>query len=211
MSVQHGLDEVLAISPVIPVLVIDNIEDALPLARALSAGGLKVLEVTLRTEAALQAITELRAACPELIIGAGTILNSEHYRQAVAAGSQFIVSPGVCEEVLQEAEKHDVPLLPGASTLSEMMALLARGYQTLKFFPAELNGGAKFLKTVGAVIPQLRFCPTGGISPSNAGDYLQLDNVACIGGSWMASGALVAEKQWQKISADSAAAVALKN
>ncbi|CAH0990913.1 KHG/KDPG aldolase [Sinobacterium norvegicum] len=206
---QTGLADVLKISPVIPVLVIESVEDAVPLAQALSDGGLKVLEVTLRTEAALASIKAMRDACPDLIIGAGTILTAEHYRLAVEAGSQFIVSPGCCEQLLAAAAQYDVPFLPGASTLSEMMALYNVGYQVLKFFPAELNGGAPFLKTVSAVMPQLTFCPTGGISTANAGDYLSLPNVACIGGSWMASAKSISAKDWSTISQQSEEAAAL--
>lgn len=195
---------------VIPVLLIDKAQDAVPLARALAKGGLPAIEITLRTTAALDAIRAVAEEAPEAIVGAGTILNALHYEQAVRAGSQFIVSPGVTDAILDAAEQSDIPLLPGCTTASEVMCLRERGYTHVKFFPAEQAGGAPYLKALSSPLAGTFFCPTGGISLSNAMHYLNLPNVLCIGGSWIAPKELVNDGKWDEITALAAAAAALK-
>ena len=174
--------EICALAPVIPVLVVDDATKARALADALIAGGLPALEVTLRTPAALDAIRAM-AEAPGGSVGAGTLITPEDVKAAKAAGATFGVSPGATPDLLAACEDADLPLLPGAATASEAMALLARGYDMLKFFPAEASGGAPALKAIGAPLPQVSFCPTGGVSPENAHDYLKLPNVICAGGS----------------------------
>lgn len=191
--------EIMRISPVIPVITIDDLDDALPLAEALLEGGLKVLELTLRTPSALPAITQLRKALPEAVIGAGTVINPQSWSQAVDAGATFIVSPGVTDALLDSAAKSTVPILPGVNTPSEIMHLLEHGIRAMKFFPAQAAGGIAMLKAIAAPLPQALFCPTGGISPDNAADYLALPNVACVGGSWMLKPELIASRNWQAI------------
>lgn len=195
---------------VIPVLLIDKASDAVPLARALAKGGLPAIEITLRTGAALEAIRAVAEDVPEAIVGAGTILNAHHYEQAVNAGSKFIVSPGVTDAILKAAEDSSVPLLPGCVTASEAMKLRDHGYTHLKFFPAEQSGGAGFLKALSSPLAGTFFCPTGGISLSNALSYLSLPNVLCIGGSWIAPKELVNDGKWEEITALAAAAAKLK-
>lgn len=196
---------------VIPVLLIDKAQDAVPLARALAKGGLPAIEITLRTAAALDAIRAVAEEVPEAIVGAGTILNASHYEQAVRAGSQFIVSPGVTDAIMDAADQSTIPLLPGCATASEVMSLRERGYTHVKFFPAEQAGGAPYLKALSSPLAGTFFCPTGGISLSNAMSYLQLPNVLCIGGSWIAPKELVNDGKWDEITALAAAAAALKN
>lgn len=188
------------LAPVIPVLVIDDASPAADLARALIAGGLPVLEVTLRTPAALEAIRAM-AAVPGGVVGAGTVLTPDDVAAAKAAGAQFAVSPGATDTLLAACEAADLPLLPGAATATEAMRLLERGYSTQKFFPAEASGGAPALKAIGAPLPQITFCPTGGVSPANANDYLSLSNVVCVGGSWVAPSAMVKSGDWSGITA----------
>lgn len=196
---QESLVPVLEQAGVVPVLVIDNVSDALPLAQALVEGGLNVLEVTLRTEAALAAVEEIAKHLPDAHVGTGTVLNAADIRRSVDAGATFMVSPGATEALLNAAEGVAVPLLPGAANPSEVMRLLERGYHYQKFFPAEAAGGVPMLKSIGGPLAQVKFCPTGGVSPGNAKDYLSLPNVVCVGGSWMASSKLVAEKNWAEI------------
>ena len=186
------------LAPIIPVLVVDDAAIARPLAEALVAGGLPVLEVTLRTPAALDVIREM-SKVEGGVVGAGTLLTPEDVQNAVAAGARFGVSPGATDTLLDACEAADLPLLPGAATASEAMALLERGYSVQKFFPAEANGGAPALKAIGAPIPQVRFCPTGGVSLKNAPDYLGLSNVLCAGGSWVAPKDLVTKGDWKAI------------
>ncbi len=181
----RSLDAIMAAAPVIPVLVIERGEDALPLGRALVGGGLPVLEVTLRTPAALDAIRAIRAI-PGAIVGAGTVLDPDQYLQAVEAGAEFVVSPGLTDELAEAAEAGPVPLLPGVATAGEIMRALNHGLRHLKFFPAPASGGIPALKAFGSVFPRVRFCPTGGITLETAPDWLSLANVACIGGSWLA-------------------------
>lgn len=184
---------------VIPVIKIANIEDAVPLARALARGGLRVIEITLRTSDALEAIRRIAGEVEEAVVGAGTILNARQYDDAVSAGSQFIVSPGFTKELLSAASNSAVPFLPGAVTPGEMMTALEAGLDFLKFFPAEQAGGAAFLKSLASPLATIRFCPTGGISAKNARDYLALPNVVCVGGSWVAPDDLVASGRWDAI------------
>ncbi len=190
--------EICGMAPIVPVLVVENAADARPLAEALVAGGLPALEVTLRTEAALEVIAEM-AKVKGGIVGAGTLITPTDVENAVAAGAQFGVSPGVTEELIAACEALGLPLLAGAATASEAMQMLARGYDLLKFFPAGAAGGAKALKAIGAPLPQISFCPTGGVSLANANEYLSLSNVICAGGSWVAPKNLVAAGDWAGI------------
>ena len=201
--------EICRLAPVVPVLVIDDLADAAALARALVAGGLPALEVTLRTSAALDAIRAM-AEVPGGVVGAGTLLTPADVKAAKAAGARFGVSPGVTEALLDACAEHDLPLLPGAATATEIMALLEKGYTVQKFFPAEQAGGAAYLKSIGAPIPQVRFCPTGGISLKNARDYLALPNILCVGGSWVAPKDAMARGDWAAITALAAEAVRLR-
>ena len=187
--------------PVIPVLRIENAADAAPWAKALARGGLRMIEITLRTPAALEAIRRAAGEVEEAIVGAGTILNARQFDEAAAAGSRFIVSPGVTSCLLDLAASSEVPLLPGAITPGEVMAARDAGLDFLKFFPAEQAGGAGFLKALAAPIPDVKFCPTGGVSAKNALDYLGLPNVACVGGSWVAPDDLVSAGDWNAIEA----------
>jgi 2-dehydro-3-deoxyphosphogluconate aldolase/(4S)-4-hydroxy-2-oxoglutarate aldolase len=185
--------------PVIPVLKIDDAENAVPLARALARGGLKVIEITMRTKTAIESIRRAVAEVPEAVVGAGTILTAKQFDEAAAAGSTFIVSPGATRQVFAAAKNSEVPLLPGAITPSEMMAALEEGLDFLKFFPAEQAGGAAFLKSLASPFAGLRFCPTGGVTAKNATDYLSLPNVICIGGSWVAPDDAVKAGDWARI------------
>ena len=196
------------LAPVIPVLVLDDVATARPLAEALVAGGLPVLEVTLRTPVALDVISEM-AKVEGGIVGAGTLLTPQDVKNAVDAGATFGVSPGATDTLLEACEAADLPLLPGAATSSEVMRLLERGYRVQKFFPAEANGGAPALKAIGAPLPQVKFCPTGGVSPKNAPIYLGLSNTLCVGGSWVAPKDLIAAKDWSAVKALAAEAAAL--
>ncbi|HCW84811.1 MAG TPA: keto-deoxy-phosphogluconate aldolase, partial [Rhodobacteraceae bacterium] len=176
--------EICQLAPIVPVLVVEDANIAQDLARALVSGGLPALEVTLRTDAALEVIAEM-AKVEGGVVGAGTLLTPTDVTAAVAAGARFGVSPGATDTLLDACEAADLPLLPGAATASESMRLLERGYTVQKFFPAEASGGAAALKAIGSPIPQVRFCPTGGVSPKNADDYLSLSNTICAGGSWV--------------------------
>ena len=191
---------VCLLAPVVPVLVIDDLDKAQALAKALVAGGLPALEVTLRTDCALNAIREM-ALVEGGVVGAGTLLTSADVEAAKAAGAQFGVSPGATDRILDACEANDLPLLPGAATSSEVMRLLERGYTVQKFFPAEANGGAPALKAIGAPLPQVSFCPTGGVSLKNANDYLSLPNTLCVGGSWVAPKDKVENADWTGITA----------
>lgn len=201
-------EQICRLAPIIPVLVVEDVATAKPLAQALIKGGLPVLEVTLRTEAALDVISEM-ATVEGGVVGAGTLLTPADVAAAKAAGARFGVSPGATPTLLTACEKADLPLLPGAASASEAMALLERGYTVQKFFPAEAAGGAKMLKSLASPLPQIRFCPTGGVSPENAADYLSLPNVLCAGGSWVAPGELIAKGDWEGITALAAEAAAL--
>lgn len=195
----QALISILKLQPVVPVLVIKDLAHAVPLARALVAGGLKAIEITMRTPVALDAIRAVADEVEGAVPGAGTVLNARQYQQAVEAGSQFIVSPGTTLELLDVARKSPVPMLPGAATPSEVMALREEGYEVLKFFPAEQAGGAAYLKSLSSPLAGTMFCPTGGITPDNARDYLALPNVICVGGSWIAPASLVEAGDWDGI------------
>lgn len=205
-----SIKEVMTTSPVMPVMVINHLEHAVPLAKALVEGGLKVLEITLRTPVALDAIRAIKAEVSGAIVGAGTIINVQTLHQAIDAGAEFIVSPGVTDNLLDAALETSVPLLPGVVTPSEVMRLLDKGIHAMKFFPAEAAGGIPMLKSIGGPLPQVTFCPTGGVNPKNAPEYLALSNVACVGGSWMAPVDLVDAGRWEEITRRAAEAAALK-
>jgi 2-dehydro-3-deoxyphosphogluconate aldolase/(4S)-4-hydroxy-2-oxoglutarate aldolase len=190
--------EIAARAPVIPVLVLDDAAIARPLAEALLAGGLPALEVTLRTPAALDCIRAM-AEVPGGVVGAGTLLTPEDVRAAKAAGARFGVSPGATDRLVDACIAEGLPLLPGAATATEVMALYEKGFDMLKFFPAEAAGGAPALKAIGAPIPRVSFCPTGGVTPSNKADYLALSNVVCVGGSWVAPRDRVEAGDWAAI------------
>ena len=192
--------EICGMAPIIPVLVVEDPAHAAPLAKALIAGGLPVLEVTLRTPAALEVIAEMSGVAGG-IVGAGTIVSPADVTASLAAGAQFGVSPGATDMILEAAEQQELPMLPGAASASEAMALLSRGYDKLKFFNAEAAGGVPFLKSLSSPLPQISFCPTGGVGPANAKDYLSLPNVLCAGGSWVAPGDLVKAQDWEGITA----------
>jgi 2-dehydro-3-deoxyphosphogluconate aldolase / (4S)-4-hydroxy-2-oxoglutarate aldolase len=200
---------VCRLAPVVPVLVIEDLAHARPLAEALVAGGLPALEVTLRTPCALDAIRAM-AEVAGGVVGAGTLLTPADVKAAKAAGATFGVSPGATERLLDACAEHDLPLLPGAVTASEVMALLEKGYTVQKFFPAEQSGGAAFLKSIGSPIPQVSFCPTGGISLKNARDYLSLANILCVGGSWVAPKEAMLRGDWAAITTLAAEARALR-
>ncbi|MEU5861468.1 bifunctional 4-hydroxy-2-oxoglutarate aldolase/2-dehydro-3-deoxy-phosphogluconate aldolase [Nonomuraea sp. NPDC047529] len=197
----------LDLAPVIPVVVIDDVATAVPMAEALVAGGLPVIEVTLRTPAALGAIERIAAEVPGATVGAGTIRTTADISAAVAAGSRFLVSPGTTLSLVEALEASGVPYLPGAATVSEVMALAERGIKELKFFPAEAAGGVPYLKSLAGPLPDVRFCPTGGIRAESAADYLRLPNVGCVGGSWLTPADVLAAGDWarvEKLAADAA-------
>lgn len=195
----NAVERIMRTAPVIPVIVIDRIEDAVPLARALVAGGLTVLEVTLRTACALQAISEIKRAIPAAVVGAGTVISPEDVDRAVAAGAEFLVSPGSTPGLIDAAVAKQIPILPGVATPSEAMALAARGLSQMKFFPAQAAGGVAMLKAISGPLPSISFCPTGGITKANAPDFLALDNVLCVGGTWMLDKAAIAAGDWENI------------
>ncbi|MCY4336468.1 MAG: bifunctional 4-hydroxy-2-oxoglutarate aldolase/2-dehydro-3-deoxy-phosphogluconate aldolase [Litoreibacter sp.] len=200
--------QICQLAPIVPVLVVDDAAHAAPLAQALVAGGLPALEVTLRTPAALEVIAEM-AKVEGGVVGAGTLLTPQDVQDAKDAGALFGVSPGATDRLLDACEEADLPLLPGAATATEAMRLLERGYSMLKFFPAKASGGATALKAIGAPIPQVNFCPTGGVSIQNARDYLSLSNVVCAGGSWVAPKDKVQAGDWAAIEALAKEAAAL--
>jgi len=211
MTPEHASDlneKLCRLAPVIPVLVIDDAGSAFDLAQALVAGGLPALEVTLRTPAALEAIREM-ARVAGGVVGAGTLLTAQDVENAKEAGATFGVAPGATDRLLDACEANDLPILAGAATATEAMRLLERGYRVQKFFPAEVNGGVPALKAIGAPIPQIGFCPTGGVSLQNAAAYLALANVLCVGGSWVAPAAMVRAGDWAGITALAAEAAAL--
>ncbi|MGW8798471.1 bifunctional 4-hydroxy-2-oxoglutarate aldolase/2-dehydro-3-deoxy-phosphogluconate aldolase [Streptomyces sp. NPDC055775] len=201
---------VLDLAPVVPVVVLENAADAVPLARALVAGGLPAIEVTLRTAAALDAIEAIAAEVPDAVVGAGTVISARNVSDTVAAGARFLVSPGWTDPLLDAMKASEVPFLPGVSTTSEVVALLERGVSEMKFFPAEAAGGTAYLKALSAPLPQARFCPTGGISLASAPTYLALPNVGCVGGSWMVPADAVAAKDWARVERLAAEAAALR-
>ena len=195
-----SIDQILKVAPVVPVMVVERIEDAVPLAKALYAGGLKVLEITLRTPCALDAISAMVEALPEdAVIGAGTIITPKDLDAAVKAGSTFLVSPGTTPALIEAAKACPVPLLAGVATPTEAMNLYTQGFTHQKFFPAEAAGGVPMLKSIGGPLPQITFCPTGGIDLAKAPSYLALPNVACVGGTWMAPKELMKAGRWDEI------------
>lgn len=201
----------LRTTPVIPVMVINRVEDAVPMAQALVAGGLTVLEVTLRTSCALAALEAISKEVPGAKLGAGTVCSAADVQGAVAAGAEFLVSPGQSEQLFHACRDHNVPLLPGAVTATEVMAAAAAGFQVVKFFPAATSGGAAAIKALGGPFPEMNFVPTGGIGPHNYSDYARLPNVIAVGGSWMLPAEDVARGDWATVSrmaADSVAAAA---
>ena len=193
------IDEILACGPVMPVIVIDEAEQAVPLAEALLAGGIQTAEVTLRTPAALAAIEAMATHCPEITVGAGTVRSADQARAVANAGGRFAVSPGTTSAVLAGCVGAGLPLLPGAASVSEMMALAEQGYSVQKFFPANAAGGISFIKSLSSPLPDLTFCPTGGITETTAPDWLALPNIACVGGSWIAPQALIESGDFAEI------------
>jgi 2-dehydro-3-deoxyphosphogluconate aldolase/(4S)-4-hydroxy-2-oxoglutarate aldolase len=201
-------DALLAAGPVIPVLVIDRLDDAVPLARALRDGGIGVLEITLRTPVALEAIRAIRADVDGVLVGAGTVTDAGEFAAVEAAGGEFVISPGATEALLNTGRESPLPYLPAISTVSELMACREFGFEAFKFFPAAASGGLAALKAFAGPFPQVRFCPTGGIGPDTFTDYLALSNVACVGGSWLAPKELVAAGDWDGIRALAASTLA---
>ncbi|GAA7602382.1 bifunctional 4-hydroxy-2-oxoglutarate aldolase/2-dehydro-3-deoxy-phosphogluconate aldolase [Helicobacter pylori] len=196
---QDRIIEVLQISPIVPVVVIENIKDAVPLAQSLIEGGIHIIEVTLRSSCALEAIELIAKNVPKMRVGAGTILNPTQLEQAQNRGAEFLISPGLTIKLLEYAKKKDMPLIPGVSSSSEVMQALELGYNALKFFPAEYCGGVKLLDAFNGPFKGVKFCPTGGISADNMRSYLNLENVLCVGGSWLTSKNLIQNKEWDKI------------
>lgn len=203
-------ESVLDLVPVMPVVVIDDLAAAVPVARALVDGGLPAIELTLRTPVALDALRAIAAEVPEIALGAGTITTPAQAEAAVSAGAGFLVSPGLTPDLLAAMTATGVPFLPGTSTVSEVLAVLEAGLTEMKFFPAEAAGGAPYLKSVAGPLPQARFCPTGGITPASAPSYLSLPNVGCVGGSWLTPADAIAAGDWERISKLAAEAAALR-
>jgi 2-dehydro-3-deoxyphosphogluconate aldolase/(4S)-4-hydroxy-2-oxoglutarate aldolase len=185
--------------PIVPVLVINNVAEALPIAEALLTAGVKVLEVTLRTPAALDVISAIARELPEAIVGSGTVTNRQQLQQSYDAGAKFAISPGLTKDLLQAGNEGNIALIPGISSISELMDGADYGYDHLKFFPAEASGGVNAIKSIGGPFPDIRFCPTGGINLNNVRDYLALPNVVCCGGSWLVSSEIVENKNWSEI------------
>ena len=207
---KDGLEDLLAGTAVVPVLVIDSVATAIPLARALVAGGLPILEITLRTEAALDVIRAIGEEVDGAVVGAGTVLTPGQLEQVAKVGARFAVSPGATATILDAARDSPVPLLPGAATASEVMRLLERGHHFMKFFPAEPAGGVAYLQALASPLPEARFCPTGGIDVERARTYLSLSNVVCVGGSWVTPGDAVRAGDWARVSALATQAAALR-
>ncbi len=207
---QEALEAMLRAAPVVAVVVIEKLADAVPLARALVAGGIPAIEITLRTPVALDAIRAVAAEVDGAIAGAGTVRSADDLRKAEDAGAKFAVAPGVSPDLLHASEKSTLPFLPGSASASEAMTLLERGFRWQKFFPAEPAGGVDYLRALGGPLPGIGFCPTGGVSPENAANYLALPNVICVGGSWLAPGALLRAADWTAITALARAAARLR-
>ncbi len=207
---QDKIIEVLQISPIVPVVVIENIKDAVPLAQSLIEGGIPIIEVTLRSNCALEAIELIAKNVPKMHVGAGTILNLTQLEQAQNRGAEFLISPGLTIKLLEHAKKKDMPLIPGVSSSSEVMQALELGYSALKFFPAEYCGGVKLLNAFNGPFKGVKFCPTGGISADNMRSYLNLENVLCVGGSWLTPKDLIQNKEWDKITEICKRALALR-
>lgn len=207
---QTRLAAILARAPVVPVVTIEAARDAVPMARALAAGGIGAIEVTLRTPAGIDAIRAIADGVPDVVVGAGTVLDARQLEAATAAGARFLVSPGVAPALLEAAERSALPWLPGVATAGEALALMERGYRQFKFFPAVACGGVAWLAAVRAPVAQARFCPTGGVTQANAPEFLALPNVVCVGGSWVAPRALIAAQAWGDIERLAHAAAALR-
>ncbi len=207
---QDKIIEVLQISPIVPVVVIENIKDAVPLAQSLIEGGIPIIEVTLRSSCALEAIELIAKNVPKMRVGAGTILNPTQLEQAQNRGAEFLISPGLTIKLLEHAKKKNMPLIPGVSSSSEVMQALELGYNALKFFPAEYCGGVKLLNAFNGPFKGVKFCPTGGISADNMRSYLNLENVLCVGGSWLTPKDLIQNKEWDKITEICKRALALR-
>ena len=207
-SQQLSARQILQQGPVVPVMVIDELSTAVPLARALVAGGIRVLEITLRTPVAIDAIRQISAEVEGAIVGAGTVLTPDQFRACREAGSRFVISPGLTPNLLDAAKDEEIPLIPGVATISELMLGMEYGLDAFKFFPAEAAGGIPMLKAIAGPIPQIQFCPTGGITPANYRDYLALKNVSCVGGSWLAPADKVREGDFAAVTALSREAVA---
>lgn len=203
-------ESLLDVVPVMPVVVLDRVEDAVPVARALVAGGLPAIELTLRTPVALDAMRAIADKVPEILLGAGTIVSPGQAEEAVAAGARFLVSPGSTPRLLDAMLATGVPFLPGTASVSEALAVLEAGVSEMKFFPAEAAGGAPYLKSIASPVPAARFCPTGGITAATAPDYLALPNVGCVGGSWLTPADAIAAGDWDRITELAAAAAALR-
>jgi 2-dehydro-3-deoxyphosphogluconate aldolase/(4S)-4-hydroxy-2-oxoglutarate aldolase len=201
MFILPRVSPLMGTTRVIPVVTLDRVSDAVPLARALEAGGLNVIEVTLRTEAALKGCEAIARDCPDLVLGIGTVLTPSQIGEARDAGAKFLVTPGTSAKLGRAVAESGIPCLPGAATVSEMVSLMEFGFHELKFFPAEAAGGVDYLKSVSGPLADLRFCPTGGVSPANAATYLALGNVLCVGGSWMVPKAKVQAGDWAGITA----------
>ncbi len=207
---QDKIIEILQISPIVPVVVVEDIKDAVPLAQSLVEGGIPIIEVTLRSSCALEAIELIAKNVPEMRVGAGTILNPTQLEQAQNRGAEFLISPGLTPSILEHAKKKDMPLIPGVSSSSEVMQALELGYSALKFFPAEYCGGVKLLNAFNGPFKGVKFCPTGGISADNMRSYLNLENVLCVGGSWLTPKNLIQNKEWDKITEICKRALALR-
>jgi len=203
-------ESLLDIVPVIPVVVIDDLAHAVPVAQALVAGGLPVIELTLRTPVALDAIRAIADEVPDILIGAGTIVTPGQAKEALDAGARFLVSPGATPTLLDAMAVTGLPFLPGTATVSEVLAVLEAGITEMKFFPAELSGGAPFLKAISTVVAAARFCPTGGITVANAPSYLSLPNVGCVGGSWLTPPDALATGDWSLVRERAALAASLR-
>ena len=210
MSHSETLGQLLGSIPVIPVIVIDELDTAVPLARALVDGGLTVLEVTLRTRVALDAVRAIRDAVPEAIVGVGSVIEPGQFSTSQKAGAVFAVSPGATPSLLDAARDGTLSWLPAAQSVGEVLRLREAGYRFLKFFPAEPSGGAAFIRAIGGPVADVAFCPTGGIDLGKAGSYLELPNVRCVGGSWMCAPALVRERNWSEVTARARGARALR-
>lgn len=202
-------EELFGLAPVVPVVVLDDPDHAVPLARALVEGGLPAIEVTLRTPAAAESIERIAAEVPGAVVGAGTVVTAGDAERSLKAGARFLVSPGCTPRLRAAMADTGLPFLPGVSSASEAMALLEEGVTAMKFFPAEPAGGVPYLKALGGPLPQITFCPTGGIRPGNAAEYLALPNVGCVGGSWLAPADALASGSWDRITELARAAAAL--
>lgn len=203
-------EELLDLAPVVPVVVLDDPAAAVPLARALVSGGLRVIEVTLRTPAALTAIERIAAEVPDAVVGAGTVVRPRDAEESAKAGARFLVSPGCTDRLREAMTGTGLPFLPGVATASEAVALLEHGITAMKFFPAEAAGGTAYLKSLGGPLPQIRFCPTGGITSETAPRYLALPNVGCVGGSWLTPAAAVRAGDWERVEELARQAAALR-